>query len=97
MKKQLAFFLARAQVPLSWVHCSEPESYVAPEDDEEEAEDSAVETDDSLNGPPPALDDEILECLGNIKLSEHFRRFGKELDVEGPKSLEDVYKDGESE
>jgi 26S proteasome regulatory subunit N1 len=83
MQKQLAFFLARAQVPLAWVHCSDPDSYVVPEDASE---------DPTLATPPPALDEDMLECLGNQKLSDHFKRFGKELDVAEPKSLEDIYK-----
>ena len=86
MRKQLAFFLARAQIPISWVHCSDPESYIAPDDDTDASEGMEVDS------PPPTLDDDILECLGNLKLSEHFRRFGKELDVVEPKSLEDIYK-----
>ncbi len=89
MKKQLAFFLARAQIPISWVHCADPDSYVEPE--EEGEEDHPM---DGANGnvPPPTLDEELLECMGNIKLSEHFRRFAKELDVMEPRSLEDIYK-----
>ncbi|KAJ9107463.1 hypothetical protein QFC21_000916 [Naganishia friedmannii] len=83
MRKQLAFFLARAQIPLAWVHCSDPDSYVVPE---EASEDSTLST------PPPELDEDMLECLGNQKLSDHFKRFGKELDVAEPKSLEDIYK-----
>jgi 26S proteasome regulatory subunit N1 len=35
---------------------------------------------------------DVQECLGNANLSTHFRTFGKELAVEAPKSLEDVYK-----
>jgi 26S proteasome regulatory subunit N1 len=38
------------------------------------------------------LPEDIMECLGNANLSTHFRSFGKELGVEAPKSLEDVYK-----
>jgi 26S proteasome regulatory subunit N1 len=41
---------------------------------------------------PVELSEELLECLGNAKLSEHFRTFAKELDVVEPKSLEDIYK-----
>ncbi len=86
MRKQLAFFLARAQIPIAWVHCSDPDSYIAPEDETDVTDGMTVDT------VPPTLDEEILECLGNLKLSEHFRRFGKELDVVEPKSLEDIYK-----
>ncbi|KAK4052584.1 proteasome regulatory particle base subunit [Microbotryomycetes sp. JL221] len=38
-------------------------------------------------------EDEILvEILNNTKLSENFKRFGKELNVLEPKTLEDIYK-----
>lgn len=86
MKKQLAFFLARSQIPISWVHTTEPDAWTPPED---EYEDSDMQDDETA---PPELDDEILECLGNVKLTEHFKRFGKQLEVSEPKSLEDVYK-----
>jgi 26S proteasome regulatory subunit N1 len=39
-----------------------------------------------------SMDRDILECLGNLKLTDHFKRFGKQLDVSEPKSLEDIYK-----
>jgi 26S proteasome regulatory subunit N1 len=87
MKKQLAFFLARSQVPIAWVHCSEPESWTPPEDDQVDG--SGMEDQETA---PPTLDDDILECLGNLKLTDHFKRFGKQLDVSEPKSLEDIYK-----
>lgn len=86
MRKQLAFFLARAQIPIAWLHCSNPESYVPPAEDDVAGDEMAEDT------APPALDEEILECLGNLKLSEHFRHFGKDLDLEKPRSLEDIYK-----
>lgn len=73
MKKQLSYFLARAQVPLHWVH--------APE---------GTESDES--GPIPELSDEILECLGNVKLSSHFKKFGAAVGVGEPRSVEDIYK-----
>ncbi|EDR09498.1 uncharacterized protein LACBIDRAFT_178729 [Laccaria bicolor S238N-H82] len=63
MKRQLAFILARAQIPLEWLH---PPSSDLPED--------------------------LLDCLGNTRLSAAFREFGKELGVADAKSLEDVYK-----
>ena len=66
MKRQLAFLLARAQVPLEWVH-TEDENEEEPEED-------------------------LLECLSNTHLSEHFKEFGKELGALEPKSLEDIYK-----
>lgn len=71
MQRQLAFILARAQVPPEWVQKS-PSG-----DDSTESE---------------GLSEDMIDCLGNIKLSEHFRAFGKELAVEEAKSLEDIYK-----
>ena len=65
MQRQLAFMLARAQVPKEWVFTEEQEADI-PED--------------------------LLECLNNTRLSQHFKDFGKELGVLEPKSLEDVYK-----
>ena len=35
---------------------------------------------------------EIADCLGNTKLSEHFKTLGKELNILEPKLLEDIYK-----
>lgn len=66
MKRQLAFLIARAQVPIEWVQ-REDESEEEPEQD-------------------------LLECLSNTHLAEHFKEFGKELGVLEPKSLEDIYK-----
>ncbi|KHN94209.1 26S proteasome regulatory subunit rpn1 [Metarhizium album ARSEF 1941] len=34
----------------------------------------------------------ILECASNLKLSEHFKSLGKELNILDPKSTEDIYK-----
>ncbi|WWD07723.1 hypothetical protein V865_005825 [Kwoniella europaea PYCC6329] len=73
MKKQLAYFLARAQIPLHWVHTAE-----GTESEEEEQ--------------PPTQEEEVLDCLGNVKLSTHFRNFGKAVGVEEPRALEDIYK-----
>ncbi|KAK8847370.1 hypothetical protein IAR55_005228 [Kwoniella newhampshirensis] len=73
MKKQLAYFLARAQTPLHWVHTAD-----GPETEEE--------------NPPPELEEDVLECLGNVKLSSHFRNFGKAVGVEEPRAVEDIYK-----
>ena len=87
MKKQLAFFLARSQIPIAWVHCSDPESWTPPED--EQQDESEMQSEETA---PPTLEDDVLECLGNLKLTEHFKRFGKQLDVSEPKSLEDIYK-----
>lgn len=73
MKKQLAFFLARAQVPLQWVHTAEGM--------EKEGD-----------GPAPEQPEDVLECLGNTKLSSHFRAYGKAVGVEDPRSVDDIYK-----
>ncbi|GAA5984774.1 hypothetical protein JCM10908_003499 [Rhodotorula pacifica] len=40
----------------------------------------------------PTEDEVLTEILNNTKLSESFKRFGKELSVTEPKSLEDIYK-----
>ncbi|KAL5525680.1 hypothetical protein ACEPAG_7016 [Sanghuangporus baumii] len=64
MKRQLAFLLARAQVPLEWIQ--------------------------SEDGTEP--EEDLMECLSNTHLSEHFKEFGKELGALEPKSLEDIYK-----
>lgn len=37
-------------------------------------------------------DEALTEILNNTKLSENFKRFGAELNVTEPKSLEDIYK-----
>lgn len=37
-------------------------------------------------------DEDLQEILSNTKLSENFKRFGSELSVTEPKSLEDIYK-----
>ena len=66
MKRQLAFLLARAQVPKEWLDSEEPSEEELPED--------------------------LLDCLNNTRLSQHFKDFGKELGVADAKSLEDVYK-----
>lgn len=66
MKRQLAFLLARAQVPKEWLDPEEPSEEELPED--------------------------LLDCLNNTRLSQHFKDFGKELGVADAKSLEDVYK-----
>ncbi|KAL5504235.1 RPN1 [Sanghuangporus vaninii] len=64
MKRQLAFLLARAQVPLEWIQ--------------------------SEDGAEP--EEDLMECLSNTHLSEHFKEYGKELGALEPKSLEDIYK-----
>lgn len=38
------------------------------------------------------IPEDLLECLGNARLSQHLKDFGKELGVSEPKSLEDIYK-----
>ncbi|KAF9508141.1 hypothetical protein BS47DRAFT_246748 [Hydnum rufescens UP504] len=78
MQRQLAFILARAQVPLEWVRL--PGSVNA------EGSPMPLEPEES------ELPEDLLACLSNTNLSEHFRAFGKELAVEDPKSLEDIYK-----
>lgn len=37
-------------------------------------------------------DEALAEIMNNTQLSENFKRFGKELNVMEPKSLEDIYK-----
>jgi len=37
-------------------------------------------------------DDEIGECLGNVRMPEHFKALGKELNILEPKTTEDIYK-----
>ena len=44
------------------------------------------------DGPAPEQPEDILECLGNTKLSEHFKSYGKAVGVEEPRSVDDVYK-----
>lgn len=87
MRKQLAFILARAQVPLAWVHRSDDAEDVVPSDEIDMTEEGGEDI-----GPVPTLPEDLVDCLGNAKVSEQFKNFGKELDVEEPKSLEDVYK-----
>ncbi|EPE08656.1 26s proteasome regulatory subunit rpn-1 [Ophiostoma piceae UAMH 11346] len=41
---------------------------------------------------PDAEDMDINECLCNVRLSEHFKLLGKELNILDPKSTEDIYK-----
>ncbi|WVQ83362.1 hypothetical protein IAT38_005502 [Cryptococcus sp. DSM 104549] len=72
MKKQLSYFLARAQVPLHWIH--------------------RVEGVEDFDEDVPEQPEDVLECLGNVKLSTHFRNFGKAVGVEEPKAVEDIYK-----
>lgn len=37
-------------------------------------------------------DQELAECLSNLKLSDHFKALGKELNILDPKTTEDIYK-----
>jgi 26S proteasome regulatory subunit N1 len=76
MKRQLAFLLARAQIPLEWLH---------PPSTEDGDDDADVDIQEEFP-------EDLLECLSNSRLSAHFREFGKELGVADAKSLEDVYK-----
>jgi 26S proteasome regulatory subunit N1 len=78
MKRQLGYLLARAQIPLEWLHPHSPREGDLELDGEGEYEEE--------------FPDDIMECLSNVHLSQYFREFGKELGVHEPKSLEDVYK-----
>lgn len=80
MKRQLAFLLARAQIPIEWIQPSSSDI------------DIDTESAGSPNSDDQALPEDLMECLSHTKLSMHFRAFGKELGVEDPKSLEDIYK-----
>ncbi|CEH14946.1 26s proteasome regulatory complex non-atpase subcomplex rpn1 subunit [Ceraceosorus bombacis] len=40
----------------------------------------------------PIEDSQIVDAINNASLSHHFTSFGKELSVDEPKSLEDIYK-----
>ena len=80
MKRQLAYLISRAQIPIEWLH-----SHVTDEDG-----DVDVEGDGDYD--EEEFPDDIMECLSNVHLSQCFREFGKELGVYEPKSLEDVYK-----
>ncbi|KAK4214845.1 armadillo-type protein [Rhypophila decipiens] len=40
----------------------------------------------------PEDDDEIMESLSSVKLPEHFKALGKELNILEPKTTEDIYK-----
>ena len=44
--------------------------------------------------PPTETDDEqeVAECLSNVKLTDHFKSLGKELNILEPKMPEDIYK-----
>ena len=42
--------------------------------------------------PTNSEETDILECASNIKLSEHFKSLGKELNILDPKTTEDIYK-----
>lgn len=66
MKKQLAFIIGHAGIPLDWA--------IGQGDDAE------------------VLDEELMECLCNSKMSSYFRAFGKDVGALEPKSLEDIYK-----
>ncbi|KAK4684508.1 26S proteasome regulatory subunit N1, partial [Tremellales sp. Uapishka_1] len=77
MKKQLSYFLARAQIPIHWVHTPQDTEPEIPEDGSE---------------PAPELSEDVLECLGNSKLSQYFKNYGKAVGVEEPRAIEDIYK-----
>ncbi|CAG8961683.1 hypothetical protein HYFRA_00006222 [Hymenoscyphus fraxineus] len=42
--------------------------------------------------PETEEEQEIVECLNNTKLPEHFKALGKELNILDPKTTEDIYK-----
>lgn len=44
------------------------------------------------DGPCPQQPEDILACLGSVKLSSHFRAFGKAVGSENPKVPDDIYK-----
>lgn len=46
----------------------------------------------SLDGEDEDEDPEVQESLGNLRLSEHFKTLGKELNILDPKTTEDIYK-----
>ncbi|KAL6862764.1 proteasome regulatory particle base subunit [Amphichorda felina] len=48
-----------------------------------------IVVDFEVNG---ADEQEEFECMGNMRLSEHFRSLGKELNILEPKTTEDIYK-----
>ena len=80
MKRQLAYLIARAQIPIEWLH-----AHVTDEDGD-------VDVEGEGDYDEEEFPEDILECLNNVHLSQCFREFGKELGVHEPKSLEDVYK-----
>lgn len=79
MQRQLAFILARAQVPPEWL---KPPVSVS-------GSPLTEGTDDAFEFELP---EDLQLCLNNLNLAQHFRAFGKELGAEAPKSLEDIYK-----
>lgn len=81
MQKQLAFVLARAQVPTDWLRTPPPPTTSSNIEVSAEGEDEELE-----------LSEDLLNALSNTNLSTHFKAFGKELGAEGAKSLEDIYK-----
>lgn len=47
----------------------------------------------SISVPSETEDEqEISDCMNNLKLSDHFRALGKELNILDPKTTEDIYK-----
>ncbi|PPQ66966.1 hypothetical protein CVT26_009997 [Gymnopilus dilepis] len=86
MKRQLAFLIARAQIPIEWLHSSPSSSPSNPGSDSGDAPETEAEPE------PEDFEPDLQDCLYNTHLSRHFREFGKELGVEEAKSLEDVYK-----
>jgi 26S proteasome regulatory subunit N1 len=66
MKRQLAYIIGRAGIPLEWV----------------------VDTSDDAE----PLEEDLMECLCNTKVSSYFRAFGTDVGALDPRSLEDIYK-----
>ena len=58
MKRQLAFMIARAQIPLEWLQ--------PPREEGAEGEDEDVDFQDELP-------EDLMECLSNLRLSKHFK------------------------
>ncbi|BEJ12927.1 hypothetical protein CspHIS471_0301010 [Cutaneotrichosporon sp. HIS471] len=79
MKKQLAYLMARACVPIHWVTYAD---YM----------DEHPEGDEWGPVPEDISGSELGICLHNQDLSAHFRSFGKAVGVEEPKTTEDIYK-----
>lgn len=47
---------------------------------------------EEMDGEAEEGEGEVFDCASNIKLSEHFKSLGKELNLLDPKTTEDIYK-----